>query len=151
MKYTRIPPSDAKVLTDNESGLKFSQRDVSTISSAVNGCSSLIKFGEEVFNKYKDSGKLFMNYDSATKGKGYIVYDIGEEIFVCDVFSNCISEKENVICFEALTESVYNICKSVNKNLVIDIDNKLFNRFILNSNQLFKEQKFEDKYFWKIE
>ncbi len=151
MKYTKIIPSDEKVLTSPESGVKFSFRDVTMVSSMVNNCSSLIKFGEEIYNKYKESGYLLMNYEAKDKGKGFIAYEIVDVINVIEIYSQCINKKEDKICYEALIESVYNISKSTGKTLVVNSDDKDVKYFIDDMNQKYKEQKIEDKYWWKTE
>ena len=149
MKYKRIPPSDVKCLTDKDTGTKYSQRDCSFISSMVNPAASLLGFGEEIRDKWQGKGKLFYSYVNPDKGKGYIVYSIeSDKICVCDVFSDCISSKENDICFEALVEAVGNLCKALNKAMCVDTNSESFGLFIATVNQIYKEQKIEDKYWW---
>ena len=152
MKFTRIPPSDAKVLTDKETGLKLSYRDLTIISSKVTACSSLIKFGEEVYNQYKDTGYMFLNYD-CDNGKWYAVYKIKNKtkIKVKAIHSECCNFQEEKVCYEAIIETLFNMSKSLNLPLVVRTDNKDFETFVKDTNQILKEQKTEDKYHWKTE
>ncbi len=150
-RFSRIPPSDVKSITDPSTGFKYSPRDMSALASVVNMSSSLVKFGEEVYNKHNDSGNMFLTYDYSGKGKGYIVYSIGRDVIVTDIYSDCINPKEDRICFDALVETLFNLCKSMNKTMVIETESEDFDNFAKGMNQIMKEQKIEDKNWWKIE
>lgn len=150
-RFSRRPPSNIKSITDPKTGIKYAPRDMSSLSSVVNISSSLIKFGEEIYNKHQGSGDMFLTYDYAGKGMGYVVYSIGEEeVVVTDIYADCINPKEDRICFDALVETLFNTCKSMNKTMVIETESKDFDRFARGMNQVMKEQKIEDKNWWKI-
>lgn len=151
MKFSRVSPSDAKTITDQETGIKLSDRDITILSSSVNTSASLIKFGTSVYNRNKNSDSMFLTYDVPNKGVGFVSYTLGDTVEINEIHADCISSKENAICIEALTETVYNICKSLNKTLEVKSDSKDFKNYIANRNQLYKEQKLEDKYYWKTE
>lgn len=152
MKFSRIAPSDVKFLTDKATGLKLSYRDLTAVASLAIQAASLIKFGEEAYLKHKDSGNLFYYYDVEGKGKGYVAYKIGDTVSVNDILvADFKKKKQTNECIEALIETLYNICKSLNLTLEVETDSKDFYVFVRDVNQSYKEQKLEDKYWWKIE
>ena len=151
MNFTKILPSSIKSVTDKGTGLKLSPRDMTSVCSSVIPCSSLIKFGEETYNEFLDSGNLLMNIDVPDKGKGYIAYSIEDDIKVSAIYAESINQKEQFNLFDSLIETVFNNCKCLGKNLVVETEDEGFKLFVLFINQKLKENKrIEDKYSWKI-
>ena len=151
MRVTKIPPSNAKTITDKDSGIKYSDRDITVLTTCINPSSSLISFGTEIYSAERQDGTIFLIYNNENKGKGFVAYTIGDVIEVSDVYADCISVKEELIAYEALVETVYNMSKSSGKNMIVNSDNPVFERYIDNLNQSYKEKKLEDKYKWNKE
>jgi hypothetical protein len=149
MKFKLPPPSKAKIYTDKK-GNKYSPRDLTAISSATTMSSSLIAFGQEHYDKYSGSGKQFLTFKTDV-GKGYLVYEINDNIDISDVFVEASSKKQSRIVLEALIETAYNTAKSTGKTLVITSDSEVLLDYIDTNNQSKKEQKIEDKFHWKKE
>lgn len=153
MEYELAIPSSVRDITDPETGLKFSKKDISVISSKVNASSSLVKFGADIYEANIDNNLLFSVYEESGVSKGYISYEVlDDSVRVAEVYEESINKRESYIAYEALIESVYNISKSLGKKIVIlnENGNELLDKFIKDSNQRKKEQKIEDKYWWKI-
>lgn len=152
MKARKELPSNLRNIVDEESGMMYSKRDTTTVSSMVNPASSLVKFGIDHYEKYLDTDYFLMTYEYPNRGSGYIVYEVKDTgICMIDIYADCVSEKEKFNCYEALIETVFNICKSSNKALEFDIEDKDLEIYINRNNQSYKEQKVEDKYWWKIQ
>ncbi len=143
-------PSDDKVLTDPVTGAKFSKREVTHIASMVSNSASLIKFGDDINNKWKNTGHKYLVYDNGVNGKGYIVYEEKEDCVYChEIYTDSEEEIKKNLCYESLVFTLFNIGKSVSKKMSISNDDSEFESLIDKYIQLDKENKVEEIYRWK--
>jgi|ETNvirnome_2_130_1030620.scaffolds.fasta_scaffold06739_2 hypothetical protein len=152
MKITRIPPSDSVIFKDKLGKGDISLRDCSLKCSFIDSPSSLIDFGLEAYNKHKGSDNLFFVYSGEGSSTGYISYVKSIDfISVNDIYIVCDIDSELEGVFESLIGSVFNICKDLNKKMIIDIDDDKYLSYFLRLNELYKKHNLEDNYWWIIE
>ena len=111
----------------------------------------LIVFGEEIYNKYKDT-PCFIQKFQTYEGEGFSVYVFTEDGVVIkeiDV-TRSTNDKSKMNVLEDLIYSVRNIASSNKTKLIIETDNVDVETFINRRNYTLKEQGVEGMYHWKI-
>jgi len=125
---------------------------INYICSNTNSTGDLIAFGEDVYEKYVNSGCQFLKHNESNHGAGFIAYRVLEDkILIDEIFA----DTPNKVCLYIVVSSMINIlsndARALKKKIVFTSeDDRLFDVF-KKINQYKKEQKQEDKYWWKLE
>lgn len=121
------------------------------VCSNTNSTGDLIAFGDEKYNQYLNSGYQFLKYNGGENGSGFVAYKILEDcIEVEEVY--CVAPNFNLesIVVLSLLQVLSNDGSALKRSIKYETDDEVFDKIVRQRNQILKEQKVEDKYWWKI-
>tara|TARA_R100001244_G_scaffold87887_1_gene67111 strand:- start:85 stop:498 length:414 start_codon:yes stop_codon:yes gene_type:complete len=119
--------------------------------TASHSSGDLIAFGDEIYEKYKDT-PCFIQKFQTYEGNAYAIYVLeAEGIVIKEIeVTSCQNEKSKMNVLEDIIYSIRNIAASNKTKLIIKTDNEDVRTFIKKRNYALKEQGIEETYHWKI-